>query len=61
VHLSPHFSGSYFTGQAPPFLFTFLPFTAVVDMRSGEVVVVDEFVSDLTLQEILAAVEEAGD
>jgi hypothetical protein len=59
--LSPHFEGSYFTGQAPPIPFTFLPFTAVVDMRSGAALAVDEHVGDLSLEQILAAVDEAGD
>jgi hypothetical protein len=60
-HISPHFEGSYFTGKAPPISYSFTPYTAVVDMRNGEVIAKDQSGAYLSVQQIIAAVGEAGD
>jgi hypothetical protein len=59
-HISPHFAGSYFTGKAPPISYGFTPYSAVIDMRSGEVIAKDNSGAYLTVQNIIDAVEQAG-
>lgn len=59
-YISPYFEGSYFTGKAPPISYSFTPYTAVVDMRNGEVIAKDSQGAYLSTTQILAAVEEAG-
>ena len=57
--ISPYFDGRYFTGTAPPISYSFFPYTAVVNMRNGEVIAMDTDTSYLTVEQILAAVQEA--
>jgi hypothetical protein len=60
TYISPYFDGTYFTGTAPPISYTFFPYTAVIDMRNGEVIAKDTDAAFLTVPDILAAVGAEG-
>jgi hypothetical protein len=59
-YISPYFDGSYFTGAMPPISIAFTPYTAVVDMRTGEVLAMDTASAYLSVSDILAAVGAGG-
>jgi hypothetical protein len=59
-NISPYFAGTYWTGTKPPISYGFTPFTAVIDMRNGEVLAKDSQSDFLTVQDIISAVEQAG-
>ena len=59
-YMAPYFTGSYFTGDRLQFSYSFTPYTAVIDMRTGEVIAKDE-TGPMSVQDIIAAVESAGD
>jgi hypothetical protein len=61
TNISAHFDGTYFTGTAPPISYSYFPFSAVIDMCTGEVIARDgESGPSLTVSSILAAVGAGG-
>ncbi|MCK9459011.1 MAG: hypothetical protein M0R80_05175 [Proteobacteria bacterium] len=59
-YISPYFAGGYFTGAMPPISIAFTPYSAVIDMRTGEVIAVDTASAYLSVSDILAAVGSGG-
>lgn len=60
TNISAYFDGTYFTGTAPPISYSFFPYSAVIDMRTGEVIAKDTDTVYLTVTDILAAVGAGG-
>jgi hypothetical protein len=60
TNISQHFDGTYFTGTAPPISYSFFPYTAVIDMNTGEVLAMDSDSVMLTVSDILTAVGAGG-
>ena len=56
TYISPYFDGTYFTGTAPPISYSYFPYTAVINMRNGEVIAMDTDSAFLTVPAILEAV-----
>jgi hypothetical protein len=60
TNISPYFDGTYFTGTMPPISISFTPYTAVINMRTGQVIAMDTDTTYLTVPDILAAVGAGG-
>jgi hypothetical protein len=61
TNISSYFDGTYFTGTMPPISIAFTPYTAVIDMRTGEVLDMDVSASDyMSVADILTAVGAGG-
>ena len=58
-YISPYISGGYWTGMRPIF-YQFTPFTAVVDMETGEVLIMDTYTAPLSTMAILDAATQAN-
>jgi hypothetical protein len=56
TNISAYFDGTYFTGTMPPVPISYTPYTAVIDMRTGEVIAVDV----QSVSAILSAVGAGG-
>ena len=59
-YISPYFEGTYFTGAMPPISISFTPYTAVIDMNTGEVIAKDTDTVYMTVNDILTAVGAGG-
>ena len=59
-NIHSYFQGSYFTGKAPPISYAFTPYSAVIDMQTGEVLAMDTQTSYLSTSQIMAAVNQAN-
>ncbi len=59
-YISPYFKGGFWTGERPRLGTIFaLPFTAVIDLSTGEVVVRDTSTDYVMISEVLAAVKRS--
>ena len=56
TNISPYFDGTYFTGTMPPVPIAYTPYTAVINMRTGEVIAADV----QSVSAILSAVGAGG-
>ena len=59
--IGSYFDGSYFTGTSPPISYSYWPFSAVINMRNGEVIAADNDSTFLTTADIIDAVSGAGE
>ena len=61
TYISPYFAGTYFTGTMPSISVMYTPYTAVIDMNTGEVIAKDgDDAPSLTVDAILTAVGAGG-
>lgn len=59
-YIAPYFETGGHTGTRPPISYSFTPFSAVISMRTGEVVAVDTDSTYLSVQQIVDAVNLAA-
>ena len=59
-NISPHFTGGFWTGKAPPIGYSYFPYTGVIDMETGNVLAKDNGTDLLTTSEIMSAVQQAN-
>ena len=60
THISPYFTGDYFTGQWPPVNINFTPYSGVVDLETMKVMWAATFFNPGNPQQILDLVKQAN-
>jgi len=60
-YIAPYFETGAATGTRPPVSYSFTPYSAVINMRNGEVIAMDVSASEyLSVQDIVDAVDSAA-
>ena len=60
TYISPYFQTGAATGTMPPISISFTPYSAVINMRTGQVIAMDTSSVYLSVQDILNAVNQAN-